>query len=199
MNLTKKQRDVLDFLIDYKRANRIAPTLAEIAANFGITKETAHSHLRQLERKAAVRRNKHEARGITILAEDFKESSQPRMPLLGYISAGMPIEALLDQEEFDLDRVLPPRRDCFVLRVRGDSMIDEGIQDGDYVIIQRKSVPENGDTVVALVNQNEATLKKYFLENKKTVRLQPANPNLKPFYPKEVKIQGVVVGVVRRY
>ncbi len=117
---------------------------------------------------------------------------------MGYIAAGRPIEAIPLGDAIDISEMLASDKECFVLRVKGDSMIDEQIRDGDYVIVERRETAQNGETVVALVNGSDATLKKFYRE-KGRIRLQPANPSMKPIYASDVKVQGVVVGVVRKY
>jgi len=205
MLLTSRQIDILRFIRDYMEEHSLAPTLAEIANHFGVSKITVHEHLAHLECKGAIRRSKGRARSIEILWDpdspdaDLKKPQICRaLPIAGQIAAGAPIEAVEEIEEFRLSDLMPPHTDVFLLRVKGNSMIGDHICDGDLVIVEPRKVARNGETVVALVNGNEATLKKYYNE-KGRIRLQPANPAMKPIYPEKVEIQGVVIGVVRKF
>jgi len=198
MPLTPRQLEVLNFIRRFADAHGYSPTLEEIAAYFSVSSVTIFGHVKALERKGFLRRTKHEARSIELIHTGFGTSSIYTLPLLGYIAAGRPIEAVADAQEIDISSMLIREKDCYVLQVRGDSMIDEQIRDGDYVIVERRDHAENGETVVALVNGNEATLKKFYRENGR-VRLQPANPNMKPIYVTNVQVQGVVIGVLRKY
>ena len=198
MPLTPRQLEVLLFIRRFTEARGYSPTLEEIAANFSVSTVTILGHVRELERKRVLRRTKHEARSIELVKTRARGSSIRSLPLLGYIAAGRPIEAIEDQEDIDVSTMLTREKDCYVLQVRGDSMIDEQIRDGDYVIVERRDSAENGETVVALVNGNEATLKKFYRDNGR-IRLQPANPKMKPIYVTDVQIQGVVIGVLRKY
>ena len=131
---------------------------------------------------------------------EFPDEGPSRIPLAGHIAAGAPIEAIQDTETIDLERLFPVRKGTYVLKVRGDSMIDEQIRDGDYVVVEPRDRVRNGETVVALLDEGEATLKKFFRE-KSRIRLQPANPDFAPIYaePGRLQIQGVVIGVLRTY
>jgi len=199
MNLTPKQLQLLDFVEMYIREHRYAPTLEEMARHFNISTVTVFEHMRALERKGAIRRQKHKARSIEILGQDtLLGEPHSRLPLMGFIAAGQPVEALESEETIDFTDLLMTDKRHFVLQVRGNSMIDEQIRDGDYVIVEQRDWAEDGETVVALVDGYETTLKKYYRE-KGRIRLQPANPDMQPIYPKDIKVQGVVVGVVRKY
>jgi len=194
MNLTPKQRELLIFIRRFLASHGYAPTLREMAEHFGVSRITIHERLRNLEKRGALRRMKYRSRAI--------ELSKPRrvvLPHAGYIAAGQPIEAVEEREEVDLAEMLRTEREQYVLQVRGNSMIDEQIRDGDYVIVERRDYARNGETVVALINGSEATLKKFYRESDGRVRLQPANVEMPPIYPKEVQIQGVVIGVIRKY
>lgn len=228
---TDRQLAILEFLQHYKRLRAVSPTLEEIAQHFGVSKVTVHDHLKQLEKKGAIRRQPHLARALEILDEDYidGEPAEPASALelrvLGRIAAGGPIEAIENPDTVDLSDLIPMGREHYALRVQGESMIDEGIRDGDLVIVERRSHAEDGETVVAVLPDNEATLKKLYREpsapragspkTKRTpdpgnghlgkqpaegrYRLQPANENLSPLYTDHLEIRGVVVGVVRKY
>lgn len=195
--LTRRQRDILDFFERYTIENGISPTFEEIAGALGVNKVTVFGHVAELERKGVLVRA---ARGVSRalqLTGRSRESSRMAWPILGTVAAGAPIEALEVREEFALVELAPRGADCYVLRVRGDSMVDDGIRDGDYVVVERRTLARNGETVVAVLPDGTATLKRYYLEGNR-VRLQPANHNLSPILVREVEIRGVVRGVIRR-
>lgn len=195
--LTRRQRDILDFFESYRRKQGISPTLEEIATALGVNKVTIFGHVAELERKGVLVRA---ARGISRglqLAEETA-SSGTRLSILGRIAAGRPIEAIEDAEELDLQDLLPPGKECFALRVEGDSMIDDGIRSGDIVLVERRQEARNGETVVAILDDNVCTLKRFYRE-KNRIRLQPSNANMKAIYVQALEIRGVVVSVVRRY
>lgn len=201
--LTEKQRRVLEYIAQYREANGRSPTLAEIGAAVGnISPVAALAHVEALEQKGYLRRRAGRRRGLELGQREPEESGSPaiyRLPVLGEIAAGVPIEAYEDRSEALLvEAGIARSPSSYVLRVRGHSMIGDGILDGDYVIIQPQSVAENGDTVVALLEGNVATLKRFYREENR-VRLQPANPYLEPIFAREVTIQGKVVAVVRVY
>ena len=189
--MTPKQLEVLRTIEDYHAKHGYAPTLQEIADRRGVTKVTILSHLRHLERDKHIKRSYYRARSIEVLTPTCG------IPLVGHISAGQPIEAIEDPTDVDVLGVFREKKDCFALRVRGDSMIDDGIREGDIVICEKRTSARNGETVVALLNGGEATLKRWHRENGR-VRLQPANSRLKPIYSNRVRVQGVVVGVFRQ-
>jgi len=195
MNLTPKQLKIVNFISAYRRKHGYAPTLEEMARSLGVSRVTIFEHLNALERKGVIKRRKYQSRSVELVEEELRGKE---LPLLGYIAAGKPIEPVEAPETLDVGSIIPPDKQCFLLRVRGDSMIDEHIRDGDYVIVEKRNTARNGETVVALINGEEATLKKFYRE-KNRIRLQPANPNLKPIYAKDVKILGVVIGVLRKY
>ena len=200
MNLTPKQLHLLDFVKTFINEHRYAPTLEEMAGHFNISTVTVFEHMRALERKGAIRRQKHKARSIEIIPQDASLSEpQPRLPLMGFIAAGQPVEALESDEAIDFADLMRTDKQHFVLQVRGTSMIDEQIQDGDYVIAEQRDWAENGETVVALVDEYETTLKKYYRE-KGRIRLQPANSQMDPIYaePDNVEVQGKVIAVIRQ-
>ena len=198
MNLTPKQLRVLEFVRHFRSSHGYAPTLEEIARAFCVSKITILQHLRALERRGAIRRRRYQARSIELL--DSSPRGRPmRVPLAGTIAAGEPIEAVEDRDVVDLCELVEDKTDPFLLRVRGDSMIDEQIRNGDYVICERRTTARNGETVVAVLENGEATLKKFFREPSGRIRLQPANPSMKPIYPRRLEIRGVVIGMLRRY
>ena len=197
--VTPRQLEILQFIRAYRRSHGYSPTMQEIGDHLSLTKVTVFEHVGALEKKGALTRGaKHKARSLQVCPEFESADRRPsRIPLVGKIAAGMPIEAIENREELDLEDLFDTSGETFILRVTGDSMIDEQIRDGDYVICERRSTPRNGETVVALLRDDEATLKKFYKEGSR-IRLQPANPNFKPIYVDDVSIQGVVIGVVRR-
>ena len=197
MHLTKRQREIYEYLKDHIRSRRYAPSIAEIGKHFHLSSPaTVHKHLLHLEEKGLIRKQQNLSRAIEVVPESGNALSYP---LLGEIAAGKPIEALNQCEMIDL---LPDGRDkdVFVLRVKGDSMTDDHIQSGDYVIVERRNVAENGETVVALIDNDGATLKRFYRENGR-IRLQPGHPNMKPIFVSEgdFSIQGVVISVLRKF
>jgi repressor LexA len=196
---TPRQLEVLRFVRNYRMQHGYSPTMQEIGDHLRLTKVTVFEHVGALEKKGLlVRGAKHKARSLQV-SPDFKfaDETPGRIPLLGRIVAGSPIEAIEDRQEIDLAEMFEAGEERFALRVTGDSMIDEHIAEGDIVICDRRAAVRNGQTVVALVGDGEATLKKFYRE-KGHVRLQPANPNYEPIIVDDVKIQGVVVGVIRK-
>jgi repressor LexA len=200
--LTERQRDVLAFIRRKLDADGVAPTLQEIADAFGFASTaSAQKHVGLLEKKGFVRREKHQKRGL-VLSDPVppSQAEDVRLPLLGAVAAGSPIESIPDPETISVPTDLLRSGDHFVLRVRGESMVDEGIHDGDFVVVQSTGSAGDGDVVVALVG-DEVTLKRMFLERGGTVRLQPANAALPPMIvpADQLQVQGVVVGLLRRY
>ena len=200
--LTERQRDVLDFIRRKLDSDGVAPTLQEIADEFRFASTaSAQKHVGLLEKKGFVRREKHQKRGL-ILGDSSPRggAGEARLPLLGAVAAGAPIESIADPEPISVPSDLLGPGDHFVLRVRGDSMVEEGIHDGDFVIVHSTSEAADGDVVVALL-EGEVTLKRLYRERDRTVRLQPANAALPPLIvaANRLKIQGVVVGLLRRY
>jgi repressor LexA len=201
INLTAKQINVLRFFRDYQHERGIAPTLQEAAQELGVSKITVHEHLNQLVKKGAARRDKARARAVQILYDPDAMSGrggEATLPLVGRIAAGQPIEAVEDREDIRLDELIPHGDDHYLLRVRGNSMVEDHIEDGDLVVVERRQTAHNGDIVVAILENEEATLKRFYRE-KGVVRLQPANSDLDPIYPEKVEIRGVVRGVVRSF
>jgi repressor LexA len=202
MALTKRQREILNYLSAYAEENGYAPSFEEIARQFNYNSlATVHEHLSNLERKGYIRRAFNESRAIEILPSD----AMPRaveLPLLGSVAAGLPIEAIEVDETVHVPENLVRRPGGhYVLRVRGNSMIDEQIRDGDFVVINERRSVDDGETVIALIDNSAATVKKFYRERDGRIRLQPANDTMTPIYVHEndVTIQGVVVGVMRQY
>jgi len=207
MNLTPKQLEIVQFIVDYREKKGLAPTLEEIARELGVSKITIYEHVAQLEKKGAITKQKYQSRSLTVapaLVAELKsrrEAQQPQtftLPLLGRIAAGQPIEAVEVPEEIDLSDMVRRDRASYILRVKGNSMVDDGIRNGDYVIVENRNWASNGETVVAIINENEATLKKFYREGER-IRLQPANADMQPIYVDKCEIRGVVVGVLRKY
>lgn len=202
MSLTKRQREILSFLAEYSDAHGYAPSFEEIAERFDYNSlATVHEHLSNLERKGYIRRHYNESRAIEIVPSDVFGRAL-HLPLMGTVAAGSPIEAVTNNETLAVPEDLVGRNgDHYVLRVRGDSMVDEQIRDGDYVIVNGRRSVDNGEMVIALIDNTSATVKKFYRERDGRVRLQPANENMAPIYVDEdaITIQGVVVGVMRRY
>ncbi len=198
MHYTRRQYDVMCFIADYMRERAIAPTLREVGDHFGVSKVTIFEHLVEMEKKGTIKRLSGRSRGIEILDPEFVPRTTARLPLVGHIAAGEPIEAVEQAELIDLQDIIRPDKDYYLLRVKGESMKDDHIADGDYVIVEKRSTARNGEIVVAIVGDNEATLKRFFKQGKR-IRLQPANEKMPPIYAKNVVIRGVVVGIVRKY
>ena len=197
--LTSRQVDILTIIRAYQRSHGCSPTMQEIADQIRVTKVTVFEHVETLVAKGLLRRLPHKARSLELTSRvQLPDDRSTVFPVVGYIAAGLPIEAIENRETIDLEDFFNTRHDTFVLKVRGDSMIDEQIRDGDYVICERRSEPRRGETVVALLDSGEATLKKYYREKGK-IRLQPANPDFEPIVvdPSAVEIQGIVVGILR--
>jgi len=199
MNLTPRQLRILEFIREFRNTRGFSPTLEEIAVDFGVSKITVLQHLRALERRGAIRRRRYQARSIELREPTGRLRPIQEIPLVGTISAGEPIEAVEDRDVIDLSELVSGKAEPFLLRVRGDSMIDEQIRDGDYVICERRNTAEDGETVVAVLENGDATLKKLFRESDGRIRLQPANERLKPLVVRAVEIRGVVIGVLRKY
>ncbi|MEE9391897.1 MAG: transcriptional repressor LexA [Planctomycetota bacterium] len=197
--MTPKQAKIYDFVAEHIRDMGFAPTLDEIGQRFGVSSVTAREHIKALESKGLLRTERNRARSIE-LVDTQAETRWPDIRLCGRIAAGMPIEAVDNGERFDFDGLFPDDRDVFVLEVKGNSMIEEHIQDGDLVVCESRDQARNGETVVALIGDQEATLKHFFLEGNR-VRLEPANAAMSAIIrpATEVKIQGVVIGVIRRF
>ena len=206
--VTERQRDILDFIRNFQKERGIAPTHREICDHFGFSSYgTVYKHLSLLQKKGLIRRDWNQKRGVE-LVEQPEASEAPKrqhsdavreLPLFGYIAAGRPLEVDLSDETILVPQHLTSRGDNYVLKVRGDSMVEDGILDGDLIIITRQEVAHNGEMVVANVN-GEVTLKRLYREGER-VRLQPANSMMNPIYAfaRDVAVQGVVVGLMRRF
>lgn len=196
-NITKKQKEILDFITQFIQSNEYAPSYREIADYFGLSSTaTVHEHVKALEDKGLITSAQNEARSLEIVGSRFGKSIE--LPLVGLITAGEPIEAVEQNETISVPKEMVRDENSYVLRVRGESMIEEGILDGDFVIVERNYYPVNGDVVVALLDNNYATLKKYYRE-KNRIRLQPANKTMSPIYAKNPAIQGIVKAILRTF
>jgi len=197
--LTPRQLEILTTIRDYQRSHGYSPTMQEIADLFGVTKVTVFEHVETLVSKGLLRRLPHKARSLELTSRvELPDDHATAFQIKGYIAAGAPIDAPENLEALELDSFFNSRHGIFVLKVRGDSMIDEQIRDGDYVICEQRSDPRQGETVVAMLDSGEVTLKKYHKERGK-VRLQPANDDFEPIIVDRVEIQGIVRGVLRSY
>lgn len=208
--LTERQRDILNFIKDFQKERGIAPTHREICDHFGFSSYgTVYKHLSLLEKKGLIRRDWNQKRGVELVEEKpepnktesrrDERSTARELPLFGYIAAGRPLDVDVSDETITVPEHLTTRGENYVLKVRGDSMVDDGILDGDLVIIARRERADNGEMVVANVN-GEVTLKRLYREGER-VRLQPANSFMSPIYAaaRDVAVQGVVVGLMRRF
>jgi repressor LexA len=202
MPLTKRQKEILDYLQESLAENGYAPSFEEIAGHFGFTSlATVHEHLENLKAKGYIRKGQNRSRAIQLVPTPLQIGAV-ELPLLGNVAAGVPIEAIQDQETIAVPEDLLGRSgENYVLRVKGDSMIEEQIRDGDYVIVNSRQTARNGEMVVALVDHESATVKKFYRESGDRIRLQPANPTMQPLFydASAITIQGIVVGVIRRY
>ena len=232
MALTKRQKQVLDFLVEFINGNGYAPSFEEIAHSLDLSSlATVHKHVENLERKGFIRRGYNQSRSIDVLAlpgpVPFGKTIQRIMsaksrkaaaaaegvpasasapaglefPLLGRIAAGQPMEAVANPETLSLGDFARSQGNVFVLRVKGDSMVDDHICDGDYILVEGASTAQNGEIVVALIEGTDATLKRFFRIDPGKIRLQPANSQMDPIIlaARDVKIQGHVIGVLRKY
>ena len=201
--VTERQRDILQFIREFQAERGVTPTHREICDRFGFSSYgTVYKHLSLLEKKGLIRRDWNQKRGVELVdqpKEQAPSGAARELPLFGSIAAGRPIEAELSDETITVPERLIGRGENYVLKVRGDSMIEDGILDGDFVIIARRERADNGEMVVANVN-GEVTLKRFYHEGER-VRLQPANSMMSPIYAsaREVAVQGIVVGLMRRF
>ena len=202
MPLTKRQREILTYLDTSSEQNGYAPSFEEIAEHFNYNSlATVHEHLTNLERKGYIKRAYNESRAIEILPSEVMPRAV-ELPLLGAVAAGVPIEAIAHDESVTVPESLIQRGgSLYVLRVKGSSMIDEQIRDGDFVIVNERKSADNGEMVIAMLHGTSATVKKLYRERDGRIRLQPANESMAPTYVHEndISIQGIVVGVLRRY
>jgi repressor LexA len=233
MALTRRQKQVLDFLVNFINRQGYSPSFEEIGKSLRLSSlATVHKHLETLERKGFIQRGHNQSRSIEVVAlpgtVPFAKTAArlragrrpkapegaelaalmvplpvagPEFPLLGRIAAGRPVEAIPNMETFSFGDFTGRRNNLFVLRVKGDSMIDDHICDGDYILVEGTQTAQNGEIVVALTGGTDATLKRFFQESRGVVRLQPANAQMEPLLlsAREVKIQGRVVGILRKY
>ena len=200
MILTKRQKQLYDYLDEYIARQGFAPTLDEIGQHFKLSSlATVHKHLSNLEHKGLIVRKWNFSRAIELVPRQ-KKTGAVDVPLLGYVAAGLPIEPVETDETFTVPEEFIRRQNTFVLRVKGNSMINDGILDGDYIIVEERADADNGDTVVAVVN-GEATVKKFYRDQGDTVRLVPANDGMAPIVAaaQAVSIRGAVVAVMRKY
>jgi repressor LexA len=204
MPVTARQRQVYEFICRYIQTENQPPTIAEIGKHFRMSSSASvHSILSTLEREGLIKRIPNVSRGIELvkLASQDAEADDFEIPLLGLVAAGQPIEAILSHETVSAPKSMIGRGRMFALRVRGDSMIEENIQDNDIIIVSSQETAENGQMVVALIDGNYATVKKFYREPD-FIRLEPANPQFKPIFiktPGRVQLQGVVRGLIRNY
>lgn len=198
----KRQGQILDYIRQHIQSNGSAPTLKQIADAIGVSSlATVHEHLQTLENKGLIKRKIGKSRSIELVNDDVSFSGEGvEVPILGFIAAGAPIEPYTDPSA---SLSVPPtfisnKKRVYILQVRGDSMIEEQIRDGDYVVIEQTEAATNGDIVVALLDNGMATLKRFFKEATR-IRLEPANARMAPIFVRNVRIQGKVVGLIRRY
>lgn len=201
--LTERQRDILNFIKEFQSERGVTPTHREICDHFGFSSYgTVYKHLSLLEKKGLIRRDWNQKRGVELVEQPKQREPAAgvrELPLFGYIAAGRPLDVDVSDETISVPEHLTTRGENYVLKVRGDSMIDDGIFDGDLVIISRREQAYNGEMVVANVS-GEVTLKRIYREGER-VRLQPANATMSPIYApaRDVAVQGVVVGLMRRF
>ena len=199
MNYTPKQLRILHLIKKRQQEDGYSPTYAEIAAEMDVSPVTIFEHIAALEKKGAIRRRKYEARSLEITDPEFDRTvsrSETTLPLKGRIAAGKGIEAIENPEEIALGAMFLGRGETFVLQVVGDSMIDDHICDGDLVVVEKRIEAHDGEIVVAIIGDNQVTLKRIYRENGR-IRLQPANSRMGPIYVDNVEIRGVVRGIVR--
>ena len=198
-NLTKRQKEILAYITKFIKKNDYAPSLEEIKEHFKLSSvSTVHQHVEAIKEKGYLEKIENQPRSIELNSKRKRLSELVEIPLLGTIAAGQPIEAIEEKEKIEVPKNLVSKSgENFALKVQGDSMIGDGVFDGDIVIIKKQETADNGETVVALLNGDEVTLKKIYKE-KNGFRLQPANPNLKPIFTKELQVQGKVVSVIRK-
>lgn len=200
--LYKRQRQIVDFLAQYVQKNGYSPTLQEIADALGVSSlATVHEHLQALQRKKIIKKQEGAARGIELIDRTFLRLTESLdLPLMGYIAAGQPIQPHTDDNAtFKVSpEMVSGKRRAYVLQVKGNSMIEDGILDGDYVVIEEQEGVRDGDIVVALLDNGLATLKRFYKEATR-VRLEPANSAMRPIYAKNVTIQGKCVGLIRKF
>lgn len=202
ITLYRRQKQILDFIRQYIEKYGYSPTLAEIAESIGVSSlATVHEHLQALAQKGVLKKFEGAVRGIELIDQKISTALKGiELPVLGFIAAGQPIMAYTDPDATVNvpTHMISGKKRSYVLQVKGDSMIEDGILDGDYVIIEEQSTANDGDIVVALLDNGLATLKRFFREPTR-IRLEPANASMEPIYTTDVKIQGKCVGVIRRF
>lgn len=201
VTLYRRQRQILDFVSQYIQKHGYSPTLKEIARAIGVGSiSTVHEHLQAMDKKGVIRKLEGESRGIELVDRYEEKSKGMTLPVMGIISAGQPIEPYTDPNPMleVAPSVVSGKKRAYVLHVKGSSMVEDGILDGDYVVVEEQEAAENGDIVVAVLENGFATLKRFFKEATR-IRLEPANSQMSPIFAKNVRIQGKVVGIVRRY
>jgi len=202
VTLYRRQKQIVDFIAQYIQANGHSPTLQEIADAMGLSSlATVHEHIATLVRKGVLKKYDGSVRGLEIVDSRYGSSGAGLdLPIMGFIAAGKPIEPYTDPNAtFTVSpSMVTGKKRSFVLQVKGDSMVEEGILDGDYVLIEEDEEVKNGDIVVALLENGLATLKRFFKEATR-IRLEPANSSMSPIYATNVKVQGKVVGVIRKF
>jgi repressor LexA len=200
MALTKRQKQILDYVESFLEGYGYSPSFEEIATHFGYNSlATVHEHLSNLEKKGYLRKNYNKSRSLELVQSEGALAVE--LPLLGSVAAGLPIEAIEEQETLAVPHDMLRGGNNYVLRVRGDSMVEEQIRDGDYIVVNSRQTAIDGEMVVALVGGDSATVKKLYREKDGRVRLQPANASMEPMYFRadEVQIQGIVIAVIRKY
>ncbi len=198
--LTRRQRHLLDFIESFIRANGFAPSLEEMGTHFGLSSlATVHKHLKNLEAKGLIRRRPGQSRALEIVPVATRHEAI-EIPLLGLAAAGEPLEGILEHEVVTVPEGMVRRSGTYALRVEGESMRDDGILDGDIVVVAHREAGENGQTVVAVLD-GAATIKRFYREGRDSIRLQPANAEMKPIRcrARDLQIRGVVVGLLRQY
>ena len=201
MHLTPRQKEILDYLGRHIEKKGYAPTIEEIGEHFGLSSlATVHKHLTNLQGKGLIKREWNRSRALELVPTRVTVKAV-EVPLMGRVAAGTPIEAVQSTETIFVPEDMLGRRETYVLQVKGDSMIEEQIRDGDYVIVEDRQSARDGEMVIALLSGENATLKKFYRESGGTIRLQPANSTMKPIYVDEedVRVRGVVIGVLRKY
>jgi len=200
MAVTRRQKEVLDFISGFVQRNGYSPSFEEIARGLQLKSlATVHKHITNLQNKGLLQRAHNRSRSIDVLPPRSKSRSADRLPLMGRIAAGLPVEAIENADSISIGDIVGSR-EVFALEVRGDSMRDEHIVDGDFVLIEKTRSAREGEIVVALVRDSEATLKRYYVEGN-VVRLQPSNSEMEPIYvpAADVAIQGRLIGMLRKY
>lgn len=202
--LNEKQGEILKYIIQYKSDKGFAPSIREICKKFGFSSPRAgQKYLETLEDKGYIQRAS-SARSIKIISPTSDTAHYTgigpltTLPFLGYIAAGAPIEVIEQKEEIEVPRTLVSKKPCYILQVKGNSMIEDHIIDGDFIVVEKCDTADDGEVVVALVNNDSATLKRIYRE-KDRVRLEPANSSMKPIYVKDVAIQGKIKGLFRKF